>query len=304
MITQRLVSRWSAVAFADSTRCQAVLSGRWTAASCRHFSAKGPLSGDGAPAGRKRSSAGDYTSVVRKSDREISLFGPRDPRLPLPGNVGLETTLYQEDEVPELSLDFLNPLSEDPDVVTSELNSERQSRILDQFIFPPFTSELSDAEARLQRADQLFESTSSPCPDLLAADVRDLFSNRNYGSRITVITVSLRKSLRLSRDEPQRQEVLEAFACLAQAMMLKLQEQGYMADYLDPFMGRSLSSGCSRASLLQLESRFRRQGFELQQHGSCLVMRHHVWGSKDFVGCVFTNAPHTSVEVLALTNSA
>lgn len=214
----------------------------------------------------------------------------------------MDSALRAEEETPpELNMDFLNPLFEDPDVITSELNVERQSRIADQFVFSPYSSELNDMELRLMRANDLFDCMPYPCPELLAADVRELFPSRHFGSRITVITVSLRKSLSQQPDTLIREEVLENFVFMAQTIVNKLLDQGYHAEFVDPIIGRPLSSGCSRASVLELESRYRRLGLELTKVGSCRMVRHHDWGCSQYVGSVFTNAPHNSPELLDWT---
>lgn len=302
MLVHRLVSCLS-VAAAGECLSQNLMSGLRVGVCSRHFSTKGPVSGNGVPAGRKRTTTG-YATIVRRNDREISLFGPKDPRTPFPGNVGLESAMYPEEEpLPELNTDFLNPLYEDPDVITSELNMERQSRIADQFVFPPFAGELNDTESKLMRANDLFDCISHPCPDLLAADVRELFPGRNFGPRVSVITISLREPQSDSGDALMREEIMENFVFLAQFVVNKLLDHGYCADFVDPLIGRPMSSGMCRSSFLELDTRYRKQGFQLMKVGSCRVLRHHVWGSQRYVGSVFTNAAHNSPEVLELASS-
>lgn len=299
MIVHRLACRLS---LANECLTQNLLSGLWVSACGRRFSTKGPITGDGIPAGRKRTESG-YTAILRKSDREISLFGPKDPRTPFPGNVGMESAMYPEEEeaLPELNTDFLNPLYEDPDVITSELNVERQSRIADQFVFPPYAGDLSDSESKLTRTNEIFECVSYPCPDLLAADVRELFPGRNFGSRVSVITISLRDTPSQSEEGLMREEVMDNFVFLAQLIVNKLHEQGYNADFIDPLIGRPMSGGVCRSSFLELDTRYRKLGFHLTKVGSCRILRHHVWGSQHYVGSVFTNAAHNSPEVRELT---
>jgi hypothetical protein len=289
------VSRLSA---ASDGLTQSLLPGLLITSCGRHYSTKGPAAGSGFPAaGRKRSAAG-YATIIRKRDREISLFGPKDPRTPFPGNLGPESALYpEEEEQPELNTDFLNPLYEDPDVITSELNVERQTRIADQFVFPPFTGDLNDTESKLMRANEIFECISHPCPDLLVSDVRELFPSRNFGHRVTVITISLRDHPSDSENALMREEIMDHFVFLAQIIVNKLHEHGYNADFMDPLVGRPMSSGLCRSSFLELELRYRKLGFQLMRVGSCRILRHHVWGSHQYVGSVFTNAAHNSPEV-------
>lgn len=258
----------------------------------KHFSTKGPVSGYKVMT-RKRAAAG-CTSYTRKSDREISLFGPKDPRTPLPGNVGTERALYPEPVIPELSVDFLNPLYEDPDVITSELNVERQSRIADQVVSPFCGGQISEIEAKMMRAEELFECSAHQCPELLAADVRELFPGRSFTARSSVICISLRNS---DDNYLLKEEIMDHFIHLSQSIVNKLQENGYWADFIDPFVRGVSDEICLRASFFETDLRYRTLGLELMKMGSCVVVKHHKWGSKQYVGSVFTSAPYYSPEV-------
>ena len=54
-------------------------------------------------------------------------------------------------------------------------------------------------------------------------------------------------------------------------------------------------------SMFEIDERYRHFGFEIEDLGCCKVIKHHKWGSKSFVGCVFTNAPVDSSILLELT---
>jgi hypothetical protein len=245
--------------------------------------------------------------------REISLFGPKDPRTPLPGNLGLETALNPPLVLAELSLDFLNPTYEDPDVITQELPIERQTRILDQVILnhsnlvSAETMEELDIETRILRSQEKFQVLAHSCPELLLYDFKELFPGKSLGSRITVLTIC-QKTLNDMKSwnplmEKEREELMEHFVSLATGIITKLQDHGFWADFIDPFSGRPMNSAYTHATFWETDERYRRLGFEIEDIGCCRVLRHHVWGTKAFVGSIFTNAPLNSPEISDLVSN-
>ena len=97
--------------------------------------------------------------------------------------------------------------------------------------------------------------------------------------------------------EVEREELMEQFIELSQEIVNKLNQAGYWADFIDPFSCRPFHGKYSNAVLYETDERFRQFGFEIEDLGCCKVTRHHRWGSRSFVGSLFTNAPINSVEL-------
>lgn len=55
----------------------------------------------------------------------------------------------------------------------------------------------------------------------------------------------------------------------------------------------------TNASLYETDERYRKLGFEIDDLGCCKVIRHHIWGTHSYIGCLFTNAP-TTVPILEM----
>jgi len=282
----------------------------------RGYSSKGsggPVDGGADSTSKRKSSrvtgSTPLSPLVSRGGREISLLGPKDPRTPLPGNIGVDMALDPPEPLPELSLDFLNPSYEDPDVITQELAIERQSRILDQAMFN--TSSLTysasieelDVETRVFKSQDVFDVKAHLCPDLLLADFKELFPGKSLGSKVTVLTISRKTHDKSLLEGKDGQDLMDQFISLATSMVNKLQDNGFWADFIDPFSGRTLQDMFNHATFFETEGRYRRLGFEIEQFGSCRLLHHHKWGSRPYVGSVFTTAPVFSQEVTDLVNA-
>lgn len=125
----------------------------------------------------------DQGASTIRNGREISLFGPKDLRVPLPGNVGV------------VPIDFgVTPVApERPkacDVLSRETNSDRYHNILAQFLSPP-EELLNEAFGGVPGPPTILECIAQDCPDLMKKDFQDLFPARNiFGDPLTVITLT------------------------------------------------------------------------------------------------------------------
>ncbi|KAH3894695.1 hypothetical protein DPMN_018852 [Dreissena polymorpha] len=99
--------------------------------------------------------------------------------------------------------------------------------------------------------------------------------------------------------EKEREQLLKAFVEGASDICEALQCAGFWADFIEPSCGKPFLGAHTNASLYETDERYRKLGFEIEDLGCCKVIRHHVWGTHAYVGCLFTNAP-ASHPILAL----
>lgn len=247
-----------------------------------------------------------FPILVSPPDREISLFGPKDHRAPLPGNVGLFPQQNNKSNQPQtqtLAADCFTTVSRtrpvpEGDVVHCELNVDRQVRILDQLLYPAQFEEESEDKMKSQ---DVLECVAHECPDLLCRDFQELFPGRTLGRQTTVITVCQKTKTNMNAWSPdmeiEREELMEHFMEMAQSVTTKLNAAGYWADYVDPFSGRPYLGAYTNATLFETDERYRHFGFDIEDLGCCKIISHHAFGTRAFVGSVFTNAPINSREL-------
>lgn len=299
------------------------------------FSSKAaPFDGvDGQSDATTTSNSNSFGLVPPAIDREISLFGPRDLRAPLPGNVGLFPELRRERVTCTQDLDSINQQSSSGDhffvtrgqegqdkgqrrnarpgqcdLLSAELNADRQARILDQLLYPTVYEETEeDNSFDKMPAKDILECVAHECPELLCKDFQELFPGRNLGRRTTVITVCQKSKSDMSAWSPdmelEREEMMEHFMEMASSVSQKLNEAGYWADYVDPFSGRPYLGPFTNATFFETDERYRQLGFEIEDLGCCKITRHHAWGTQAFVGSLFTNAPVESTVVRDIIGS-
>lgn len=78
-------------------------------------------------------------------------------------------------------------------------------------------------------------------------------------------------------------------------MCTRLRENGYWADFMNPFSGKPFYSYASGKNLYKIDERFRGLGIKFENKQDCLIIS--VDTETAFSGSVFTNAP-TSLTML------
>ncbi|KAH3894612.1 hypothetical protein DPMN_018769 [Dreissena polymorpha] len=250
-------------------------------------------------------------------DKKLGPFGPQDSRFPFPGNVG--HTL----ESPSVARnDFLKGprAAVNTEAIFELLPDEHRGKILTQACD---AIEAMD-EASSPSPDDLLECVAYDCPHFIRKDFADLFPEKNIMSGpFTVITISQKtkqdmtgwsEEMEKEREqllkavsmtgwseevEKEREQLLKAFVEGASDICEALQCAGFWADFIEPSCGKPFLGEHTNASLYETDERYRKLGFEIEDLGCCKVIRHHVWGTHAYVGCLFTNAP-ASHPILAL----
>jgi len=236
-------------------------------------------------------------------DERLGPFGPGDKRFPMPGMVG--PSQHVKCKIEKLS--FVP--QEDPDILTQELPSERHMAMMDQAhaISRQIGAEdqLSDDTLPVTVFDQL-ECVAIECPSLVQKDFYDLFPEKVFsGDKMTVITISQRTDNDMAMWSPEieeeRETLLENFVKGASEICESLKEAGYWADFIEPSSGRPYFGAYTHATLFETDERYRHFGFEIKDLGCCKVISHHLWGTKAYIGCLFTDAPLDHPVLMDLT---
>ena len=137
------------------------------------------------------------------------------------------------------------------------------------------------------------------CPKQAKDEVQSLFANKNLPWPMTAVTISLHTKndmVAWSQAVADERDLLTAqFIASAIELCSALHTEGYFADFIDPSSGRPfLSKEYTSSTLFETNPIQRHFGVKIKDLGCCKVVEHAVWGTKVFVGTLFTNAPKDS----------
>lgn len=248
----------------------------------------------------------DSDSVTIWPDEKLGPFGPQDKRFPLPGRVGLAmqqpTAVTKEPTTQKLDLDALFqqlPSERHRDIL---MQAHEETEILDEML------DSDSCEKSNPTPEDLLECVAHDCPELMRKDFADLFPWMNImKGHFTIITISQKTKEDMTgwsaEVEAEREELLESFVQGATEICEALQKAGYWADFIDPSCGKPYLGEHTNASLFETDERYRKLGFEIEDLGCCKVIRHHIWGTHAYIGCLFTNAPTTEPLLKLMTRS-
>ncbi|KAL4222856.1 hypothetical protein ACF0H5_018896 [Mactra antiquata] len=250
----------------------------------------------------------DSESCTIWPDNKLGPFGPQDKRFPMPGKIG---TSLRHDKPAEITP--TNSLRVEPEAIFEQLPSQRYLDVLGQVKEEAeyledvigFEEESNTDKSLVPSADDMLECVAHECPQMIRKDFADLFPWIDITrGHLTIITISQKTKEDMSgwslEVEEEREQLLESFVHGATEICEALQKAGYWADFIDPSCGKPyLSDHHTNASLYETDERYRKLGFEIDDLGCCKVVRHHIWGTKAYVGCLFTNAP-TTVPILEM----
>lgn len=241
----------------------------------------------------------DKVSRKKCQEREICLFGPKDVRAPLPGNIGVITsTLFENNDKLMISS---NSNKKECDIFSTELPFDRYKSVLSQFLSTE-DSETTNRQLNIFLPTDVLECVVQECPKLLCKDFADLFPGRDIDKeKLTVITLCQKTKQDMSawseEVELEREELIGYFIKAAEDICAKLNDVGYWADFIDPSSGRPYLGPYTNATMFETDERYRNFGFVIEDLGCCKVLSHHLWGTHAFVGSLFTNAPLNSPEI-------
>ncbi|XP_067135984.1 cobalamin trafficking protein CblD isoform X1 [Centruroides vittatus] len=249
---------------------------------------------------RKENTQEGNVSRKKYQEREICLFGPKDMRAPLPGNIGVITSsLFENNDQFMISS---NSSKKECDIFTKELPFDRYKNVITQFFSSEGSETTDDRQLTIFSPSDVLECVVQECPRLLCRDFADLFPGREIEKeKLTVITLCQKTRHDMStwseEIELEREELIGYFIKAAEDICAKLNEVGYWADFIDPSSGRPYLGPYTNATMFETDERYRHFGFIIEDLGCCKVLSHHLWGTRAFVGSLFTNAPLNSPEI-------
>jgi hypothetical protein len=180
---------------------------------------------------------------IKTSNREINLFGPKDSRAPLNGDIGLGFTLNDQNSIQFYEI---KPKTQLIDFNSFEDKSLKQYSVIKQFLNPNFDKE-SETNLLKSMSSPVLQCIAHECPILLIRDFQDLFPTSSskrpdLTKGLTVITLCQKTVNDMSAWTPQvdheREELMEHFVSVAQNICDYLMNKGFWADFIDPSSGR------------------------------------------------------------------
>lgn len=248
----------------------------------------------------------DATCTDSEDVWEEVRYGPLaspDHRFPFPGKVGPMLASPTESVTSPLAsrsplaggsqLTRTSSASLEPDILTAPLPDERRVGILQTYLSIPRVGEVEQAITVKDHPNTL-ECQALDCPKLLRNDFQSLFPNLDLGKgQLTVITLSQRTENDMTGWSPdledEREVLMEQFVMSAHEICEVLIGAGFWADFIDPSSGQPYMGAHANDTMFETDERYKHFGFEVEDLGCCKVIRHHLWGTHAYVGCIFTN---------------
>jgi hypothetical protein len=180
---------------------------------------------------------------IKTNNREINLFGPKDIRAPLNGDIGLGFTLNDQNLTQFYEI---KPKIESIDLNSLEDKSLKQYSVIKQFFSPNLDKE-SETNLLKSMSSPILQCIAHECPILLIRDFQDLFPISSSKSPdllkgLTVITLCQKTVNDMSAWTPQvdheREELMGHFVSVAKNICDYLTNKGFWADFIDPSSGR------------------------------------------------------------------
>ncbi|CAG9772938.1 unnamed protein product [Ceutorhynchus assimilis] len=146
------------------------------------------------------------------------------------------------------------------------------------------------------------------CPTVLRQTVCELFPYRTLEkSELSVITINLKPDLKQVRvnKEVETEKLAQMFLITAKNICSKLRNNGYWADFINPFSGRPYLVPSGSNELYKTDEKFRCLDFQIFEIDECKVVSNEEgFIAKRFVGSLFTNAPCNKQHLNAIFTDA
>lgn len=178
----------------------------------------------------------------------------------------------------------------------------------DLSVLQQFNDSLESVQLKPTSVDRL-ECVAQDCPSVLRKDFQDLFPDRNLSKdNFTIITLSQKTENDMTAwndaVEEERELLLKNFIEGAKDICQSLCQAGYWADFVDPSSGVPYFGSHTNATLFETDESYRKLGFGIEDLGCCKVISHHLWGTRAYVGSLFTNAPMDAPMIQQITQKA
>lgn len=183
---------------------------------------------------------------AKSCEVEINLFGPKDSRAPLPGNIGIasfdhtvRTNLVVSDSKTMSSKEALEM------ICLNDIES-RQQKVIDQ-IEGMHDNDNDDESSSNPIVSHSLECVAHNCPQLMIKDFCQLFPVTSYTrpdllNNLTVVTLCQKTENDMSEwnqlVDSEREQMIRAFISIAKCICDYLKKVGYWADFIDPSSGR------------------------------------------------------------------
>lgn len=202
----------------------------------------------------------------------------QDKRYPFPGDV-TSKTVYEKEQTQELETRMKKITLED--ILDRRANEVKREVQVDE-----------------DGASKLVELKAMDCPKLLKKDLKELFKGVDAlesDKPVSVLNLTQKTMHDMSvwsmEMELERLQLTSGFIESALTICSALKRCGYWADFIDPSSGRPYLGKYTNSTLCDTDDRYRSLGFRVTDLGCCKVLEHGSWGTKAFVGTIFTNAP-------------
>jgi len=139
----------------------------------------------------------------------------------------------------------------------------------------------------------LFECPASFCRDFasLFPDVESFRQKRGFSVLLFAFATANDMSGWNQGVEEERELLHHTFMRLGDDVVSHLVRGGFWADLVDPVGGKPHRGSYCNDNLFETDPRLRPFGVKIEDLGCCKCVRLERFGSKAFVGCVFSDAP-------------